>query len=284
VTATPLRAALEAATRTLAAAGVSSARHDAEALAAYVLGCRRGDLVQVTKIDSAAYDPLVARRAAREPLQHIVGRAAFRHIELAVGPGVFVPRPETEVVAGWVIDVVRTLDRPVVVDLCTGSGAIALSVATEVPHAEVHAVELDRAAHDWAARNLDGSGVHLVQGDAADALPVLDGSVDAVVSNPPYIPHEAWESVEPEVRDHDPALALWADGDGLAVIDSVQRTAARLLRPGGVVAIEHSDLQGDAVVGLLAGAGSWTDVRDRVDLAGRPRFTTATRAHPATIR
>ena len=274
----PLRSALDAATQRLTSAGVPSARHDAEALAAYVLGCSRGQLVTEELIDGPAYDALVARRAAREPLQHLLGRAAFRYVELEVGPGVFVPRPETEVVAGWVIDAARAMGAaPVVVDLCTGSGAIALAVVTEVPGSVVHAVELDPAAHAWAQRNLAGSGVALHLGDAATALTELDGAVDAVVSNPPYIPYDAWESVDPEVRDHDPALALWAHGEGLAVVEAVAATAARLLRPGGVVAVEHADVQGDAVVAIFAADGRWADVRDHPDLAGRSRFTTARR-------
>ena len=223
---------------------------------------------------------MIIRRAAREPLQHLTGRAYFRHLELDVGPGVFLPRPETEVLAGWVIDQLRTASgdhQPVVVDLCTGSGAVALAVATEVPDAVVHAVELDEAAHAWAMRNLTGSGVTLVQGDLADAFGELDGTVDAVVANPPYIPLDAWESVDPEVRDHDPAAALWAPGDGLGVIRQVERTAARLLHGDGVVAVEHADVQGESAPAVFASTGAWREVRDHPDLAGRSRFVTAAR-------
>src|SRR5829696_1045074 len=149
--------AVAAATEILAAAGVASPRHDAEALAAHLLGVSRGDLVRHETLDRPAYDALVARRAAREPLQHLTGRAAFRHVEVAVGPGVFVPRPETELLAGWAVAqaVSRVASRhePVVVDLGTGSGAIAKAVADEVPHARVHAVEMDEAAHAWATTN-----------------------------------------------------------------------------------------------------------------------------------
>jgi release factor glutamine methyltransferase len=235
-------------------------------------------------IDIDAYDHLVSRRAAREPLQHLTGRAYFRHLELEVGPGVFLPRPETELLAGWVIDHLRAESgyEPVVVDLCTGSGAVALAIATEVPQSTVHAVELDEAAHAWAVRNLTGSGVRLALGDLADAFGELDATVDVVVANPPYIPLDAWESVDPEVRDHDPAAALWAAGDGLGVVRQVERTAARLLRPGGVVAVEHADAQADSAPAVFSATGAWREVRDHRDLAGRSRFVTANRvAHPA---
>ena len=211
-----------------------SPRHDAEIIAAPCPRLQSERAAVRTEIDLESYEPLITRRAGREPLQHLTGRAYFRHLELSVGPGVFLPRPETEVLAGWVIDRLRdgSASHPVVVDLCTGSGAVALAVATEVPGAQVHAVELDEAAHAWAMRNLADSGVRLVQGDLVDAFGELDGTVDVVVANPPYIPFDAWESVDPEVRDHDPAAALWAEGDGLSVIRQVERTAARLLRAG----------------------------------------------------
>jgi release factor glutamine methyltransferase len=275
----PLKPALADATRRLAHAGVPSARHDAEVLAAHVLGCSRGDLLVRSEIDQGAYESLIIRRASREPLQHLTGRAHFRHLELEVGPGVFVPRPETEVLAGWVIDRLCSAGpaEPVVVDLCTGSGAVALAVSTEVPGSVVHAVELDPAAHAWAMRNLAGSGVRLVRGDLVDALGELNATVDVVVANPPYIPFDAWESVDPEVRDHDPAAALWADGDGLTVIRQVERTAARLLRAGGVIAVEHADVQVESAPAVFAATGAWHEVRDHRDLAGRSRFVTATR-------
>jgi len=183
------------------------------------------------------------------------------------------------VLAGWVID---RLNRdappaPVVVDLCTGSGAVALAVATEVPGAVVHAVELDERAYGWALRNLAGTGVHLVHGDLADAFGELDATVDVVAANPPYIPLDAWESVDPEVRDHDPGAALWAEGDGLAIVRQVERTAARLLRPGGVAAVEHADAQAESAPDVFTATGAWHEVRDHLDLAGRSRFVTATR-------
>ena len=161
------------------------------------------------------------------------------------------------------------------VDLGTGSGAIAKAVADEVPDARVHAVELDERAHGWATRNLAGTGVDLRQGDLAEAFDDLAGTVDVVVSNPPYIPLEAWESVAAEVRDHDPSLALYASGDGLDAIRVVERRAALLLRPGGVVGVEHADAQGESAPAVFAGTGRWEQVRDHRDLAGRARFVTA---------
>ena len=221
----------------------------------------------------------------REPLQHLTGVAHFRHLDLAVGPGVFVPRPETEVMTGWVVDAVRERageGRAVrVVDLCTGSGAIALSVATEVPESVVHAVELDERAHAWAERNVAASAaadrVDLRLGDMATALHELDGTVDVVSGNPPYIPMAAYDSVAPEVRDHDPALALWSGEDGLDALRVVATTAARLLAPGGLVAIEHAEVQAESAPQVLACDGRWREVRDHVDLTGRPRFVTAER-------
>ena len=217
----------------------------------------------------------IARRAAREPLQHLTGTAYFRHVSLAVGPGVFVPRPETELLAGWAIEATLGLEAPVVVDLCTGSGAIARAVADEAPHATVHAIELDPAAHAWAERNLAGTGIDLRRGDLATAFPELDGTVDVVVCNPPYIPLEAWESVAAEARDHDPHLALFSGADGLDAIRALEQRAAELLRAGGVVGAEHADVQGGSAPAVFAAAGRWADVRDHRDLAGRPRFVTA---------
>jgi len=223
------------------------------------------------------YGDMIAARSRRVPLQHINGTAAFRYVDLEVGPGVFVPRPETEVVAGWAIEQAQRREAPAVVDLCTGSGAIALSVVHEVPGARVHAVELDERALQWAHQNLDGSGVDLRGGDMADAFGDLDGTVDVVVSNPPYIPLEAWESVTAEVRDHDPSLALWSGADGLDAMRVLERTAHRLLKPGGVVCAEHADAQGESAPQVFVDAGRWDDVRDHPDLTGRARFVTATR-------
>lgn len=262
----------------LAEAGVPSPDHDAAELLAMVLGTNRSRLALVDVVSAeqaASYDALVDRRAAREPLQHLTGTAAFRYVELAVGPGVFVPRPETELLAGWAVEQARGLDNPIVVDLCSGSGAIAMSVTHEVPGATVHAVELDPGAHYWAERNLAGTGVFLHLGHLAEALPELDGTVDVVVCNPPYVPLDAWESVAPEARDHDPATSLWSGDDGLDAMRDLESAAARLLRPGGVVGAEHADAQGESAPAVFTVAGRWADVRDHLDLAGRNRYLTA---------
>jgi release factor glutamine methyltransferase len=259
-------------------AGVASPEYDAAELLAHVLGTTRSrlPLVDVVPADrAAAYDALVARRASREPLQHLTGLTHFRHVELEVGPGVFVPRPETELLAGWAIEQALLVESPVVVDLCTGSGAVAKAIADEVPGARVHAVELDEPAHAWAERNLAGTGVDLRRGDMADAFGDLAGTVDVVVCNPPYIPLDAWESVAAEARDHDPHLALFSGDDGLDAMRVLERRAALLLRPGGVVGAEHADLQGESAPAVFTAAGRWTEVRDHEDLAGRARFLTA---------
>jgi release factor glutamine methyltransferase len=274
---TPQEAVRQAAVR-LVAAGVPSPEHDAAALLAHVLGTDRARLPLVDEVSSAAleqYDALVARRAAREPLQHLTGEAWFRHVRLEVGPGVFTPRPETELLAGWAVDAANSLEAPVVVDLCTGSGAIAKALADEVPDAIIHAVELDEPAYRWAERNLADTGVDLRLGDAFTVFDDLAGTVDVVVCNPPYVPLEAWESVAPEARDHDPHLALFSGADGLDAIRLLAVRAAVLLRPGGVLGVEHADVQGEAVPAVLTATGRWTEVRDHRDLAGRPRFTTA---------
>ena len=259
--------------------GVASPEFDAAVLLAHVLRVPRGNLALVDHVDAEpaeAFGRLVARRAAREPLQHLTGVAYFRHVELAVGPGVFVPRPETELLAGWAIEQLTSAE--VVVDLCTGSGAIAKAVADEAPHAEVHAVELDPDAHAWAERNLAGSGVDLRLGDFATAFDDLLGRVDVVVSNPPYVPLEAWESVAVEARDHDPHLALFSGDDGLEAIRALEARSAVLLKPGGLVGVEHADVQGESAPAVFAASGRWEEVRDHRDLAGRPRYLTARRA------
>ncbi|MEV0264585.1 peptide chain release factor N(5)-glutamine methyltransferase [Streptomyces sp. NPDC050617] len=278
-----LLAEVAQATQRLADAGVPSPRFDAEELAAFVHGVKRGELHNVADAEfDARYWEAVARREAREPLQHITGRAFFRYLELQVGPGVFVPRPETESVVGWAIDAVRAMDvvEPLIVDLCTGSGAIALALAQEVPRSRVHAVELDEAALTWARKNVEGSRVVLHHGNALTALPELDGQVDLLVSNPPYIPLTEWEYVAPEARDHDPELALFSGEDGLDTIRGIERTAHRLLRPGGVVVIEHADTQGGQVPWIFTEERGWADAADHPDLNNRPRFATARRATP----
>ena len=291
-----IRAALAAGHRVLAAVGVPSPGADAAVLAAHVLGVPRAELnrriVLGECLDDEAerrFRDLIARRAAREPLQHLTGTAPFRRLELLVGPGVFVPRVETELVAGIAVDEAARLAAagsvPLVVDLCTGSGAIALAVADEVPAARVFAVELDPAAVAWAARNVSAHGLgdrlDLRAGDATRAdtgvLAELAGDVDVLVANPPYIPPDA-EPVEPEVRDHDPALALYGGGDdGLATARAVLAAAAGLLRTGGLLVMEHGESQ-DAAIRALARGPAWRDARTVPDLTGRPRTLVARRS------
>jgi release factor glutamine methyltransferase len=273
------------ATARLAQAGIESPRADAELIAAHLHRISRGQLHLVADAD---FDPRfwddIARREAREPLQHITGRAYFRYLELAVGPGVFVPRPETEALAGWAVEQLAALDvaEPVVADLGTGSGAIALAIAQEVPRARVHAVEADPLARQWTERNITRTAtaaphtagrVTLHTGDFATALTELDGAVDLVISNPPYIPVGSW--VPPEVGEYDPATALWSGTDGLGAVRVVESVARRLLRPGGLVAVEHGAQQGPAVYWVFAEESGWRQTRNHTDLAGRDRFVTA---------
>ena len=293
---TDLGAALRAAAALLAEAGVPSPRADAEQLAEHLLGCGLGRLRALAITGAAvpegfgeAFWNLVAERARRIPLQHLTGVAHFRHLTLAVGPGVFVPRPETEGVVQLVLDWLaerfgpaqpgqrQRSRRPVVVDLGTGSGAIAASIAHEHPGSEVHAVELSELAHAWAQRNLAPYGVDLVLGDLRTALPGLDGTVDAVVSNPPYIPADMIPR-EPEAAEHDPDLALYGGGeDGLEMPLAAAATAARLLRPGGFFVMEHAEVQGERLAALLARDPAWTAVASHADLNGLPRATSAVR-------
>ena len=244
--------------------------------------CRRGSWSagRSTRPSSPTLEALVARRAAREPLQHLTGRAAFRSLELAVGPGVFVPRPETEQVVQLAIDALRATaePEPIAVDLGSGSGAIALAMATEVPHARVWAVENSPEAFPWTRRNVDEVGaenLELVFGDLATALPELDGRVAVVISNPPYVP--AGEiPVDPEVHLHDPVAALYGGADGLDVVRVLSRRAAELLHPGGVLVIEHAETQSAPIAAILAADG-WRAIAHHRDLTSRDRATTALR-------
>jgi release factor glutamine methyltransferase len=260
---------------------------DAELLLAHVLGVSRGRLLTLDDVppsDTARFGELIDQRADRVPLQHLTGRAAFRHLELAVGPGVFVPRPETEQLAGWAIERLTGLDGPIVVDLGSGSGAIALSIAHEHPGARVTAVERDPDAVAWTRHNAmarvaaGDTPVGVVDGDMTDPalLSELDGRVAVVVSNPPYVPDDA--VLPREVADHDPPLALWGGPDGLDVVRGMLTVAARLLHPGGWLGIEHADQQGTALPAVVRAHGGFTDIEDHPDLAGRPRFTTARRS------
>lgn len=280
-----LAAVVRAAAQSLADAGVPDPLVDAELLAAHVLDRRRGEvqaaIVRGDRIDEeqqAALTRLVSRRAGREPLQHLTGVAPFRHLELSVGPGVFIPRPETETVAQFAIDALLNSGEaaPVGVDLGTGSGAIALAMATEVPHARIFAAELSEEAHAWAARNVAGTGnLTLVLSDLAEAFPELDGTASVVISNPPYVPDAAVPR-DPEVRLFDPALALYGGADGLDVVRVLSDRALRLLRPGGVLVIEHGELQGAEIRELLTADG-WRAAATHRDLTLRDRATTAIR-------
>ncbi|GAA1749144.1 peptide chain release factor N(5)-glutamine methyltransferase [Luedemannella helvata] len=271
------------ATAVLAEAGVASARVDAELLAAHVLATTRGRLLlapDLTEEQHREYASLIAARGSRVPLQHLTGRAAFRHLDLAVGPGVFVPRPETELLVEWGLAWLRGRpDAPTVVDLCAGSGAIALSVATEHPGARVYAVEREPEALAWLRRNAAGHPVTVVAGDVTDpaVLADLDAGVDLVLCNPPYVPLTAAAGLPVEVTGHDPAAAVFGGPDGLDLFPPLLRRVSALLAPGGAVGIEHDDTHGDAVPALMRAAG-FERVRLHHDLAGRPRFTTARRA------
>ncbi len=259
---------------------------EAELLLASVLGVSRGRLLTLIDVPddvTVRFDALLDQRADRVPLQHLTGRAPFRFLELAVGPGVFVPRPETEQLAGWALKRLAGADAPVVVDLGAGSGALALSIAHEHPGVRVVAVERDPGAIEWTRHNATARAsagdpaVEVLAGDMTDPrlLPELDGVVDLVVSNPPYVPDGA--RVPREVAEHDPPLALWGGPDGLDVVRGLLVTAARLLRPGGWLGIEHADQQGGSLPALVRAHGAFTHVEDHPDLAGRPRFTTARR-------
>ncbi|PWC03135.1 peptide chain release factor N(5)-glutamine methyltransferase [Agromyces badenianii] len=271
----------------LASAGVTDPEVDAELLIGHVLGLSRGAVQarmvtggEVSEADAAALAELVARRARREPLQHITGRAAFRNLELHVGPGVFVPRPETEQVAQLAIDALGSAAEaePIGIDLGTGSGAIALALATEVPHARVWAVENSPEAFVWTRRNVDdvaAPNLELVFGDLAQALPELDGRVAVVVSNPPYVPLSAVPR-DPEVRLYDPERALYGGADGLDVVRVLSQRARALLRPGGVLVIEHGEEQSAEIADILSADG-WRAIAHHRDLTTRDRATTAVR-------
>lgn len=273
--------------RILSAAGVASPRVDAELIAAHVLDVERGALQLVPLVDPQVIDAigqLVNRRAKRVPLQHLLGWASMGRITVEVGSGVFVPRPETELLLEWGLGAVTDVPHPLVVDLCTGSAALALAFAHERPDATVHGVEVDLSALAWARRNAGlradagDRPIVLHQGDVGDPalLSDLEGRVDLLVCNPPYVP--VGTDVPPEVAEHDPFRAVFATADGLQVIRHVLACAARLLRPGGAFAMEHDDSQEESVPALLTARRVLTDVEDHRDLAGRPRFVTARHA------
>ncbi|MDF2823298.1 MAG: Modification methylase HemK [Mycobacterium sp.] len=281
-----MRTAIDAAEKTLAAAGIGSAAVEAEQLAAHVLGIDRGRLRFADEPGPEfylRYTEIVAARARRIPQQHLTGTAPFGPLTLHVGPGVFIPRPETEALYEWATGVLgRHQHRaPSVVDLCTGSGALAVALARFRPDARVLAVDDSPAALDYAARNAEGTSVRLLEADvtAPDLLPELTGELDLLVANPPYIPDGV--ELEPEVAQHDPHHALFGGPDGMVVVDAIVALAARWLRPGGQVGIEHDDTTSAATVEALAATGCFQDVQPRRDLAGRLRFVTAVRAEAA---
>lgn len=275
---TRLRRAIDEAAGTLAQAGIDSAHVDAELLAAHTAGVDRGRLRFLEPSDPFydSYRSLVQARSQRIPLQHLTASAAFGPMILEVGPGVFIPRPETESMLEWALEL-RLPASPVIVDLCTGSGALAVALAHGSPDAHVIAVEDSAEALEYARRNCAGRNIAVVAADvtAPGLLAERDGAVDLVVSNPPYIPEGA--ELEPEVGEHDPAHALFGGPDGMRVIGPIVTLAARLLRHGGLVAIEHDDDTAAPTVALFESSGAFTDVTSRRDLAGRPRFVTATR-------
>jgi len=304
--------------RRLTAAGVPSPSVDAGQIVAFALGIPRNRLILQDSVDAdqrVHIERLMTQRLSRVPLQHLLGTTGFRRVELAVGPGVFIPRPETELVTEAAIRELQAqpIGSRLAVDLCSGSGAIAVSLGMEVDHARVHAVEYSDDAIEWTRRNVrahedalaaNGSRVDVVHDDAAHVadkdrpLARFIGQVAVVVSNPPYIP-DAMIPREIEVRDHEPKMALYGGEDGLNVVRAVLKTAAILLAPGGLLVIEHADVQGiaagmrgvpgvaramavdyevAALTSLALGSPVWSEVTDRIDLNGLPRFTLARRA------
>jgi release factor glutamine methyltransferase len=276
---TVLRRAIDSAAALLAEAGIDSARFDAEELAAHLTGTDRGRLSLVESIDDEffrRYRDVVAARSRRVPLQHLIGTAAFGPVVLHVGPGVFIPRPETESIFAWAT--AQRLDaRSLIVDLCTGSGALAVALARHLTAARVIGVDDSDAALGYARRNAEGTEVELVRADVTTPglLPELDGRVDLVVANPPYVPDSI--ILEPEVAQHDPPHAVFGGPDGMTVIAAVVRLAGRWLRAGGLFAVEHDDTTSLRTVELVEGTGLFDDVQAQQDLTGRPRFVTARR-------
>lgn len=277
--------ALAMASQKLSEVGVPSPQADATWLLCHVLDTNRSDLLTRITFDQeltieqlADFLAALSRREKREPLQHITGKAAFRSLELMVGPGVFVPRPETEQVVQYAIDYLRQLPKPgVAIDLGTGSGAIAIAMATEVPQTKVYAVELSDAAFAYAAKNIEANAamVELRLGAMQNVVSDLVGGLDVVISNPPYIPNSAIPK-DPEVRNYDPELALYGGEDGLDVIRDISGIAAALLRSGGLLVLEHADGQSEAIRELLLNDG-WLSVNAFQDASLRYRTITAIR-------
>jgi release factor glutamine methyltransferase len=278
---TRLRCAIDSATTLLAEAGIDSARYDAEELAAHLAGTDRGRLALLASPDDTFFDNYrdsVAARSRRVPLQHLIGTAAFGPLMLSVGPGVFIPRPETESMLEWAT-AQNLPDSPVIVDLCTGSGALALGLARHWPAARVIGVDDSDAALDYARANAAGTPVELLHADvtAPGVLSPLYRQVDLLVSNPPYVPDGA--ELDPEVLDHDPSHAVFGGPDGMAVITALVGLAGRLLRPGGLFAVEHDDTTSARTVELICGTALFDDVVPRSDFTGRLRFVTGRRGN-----
>ncbi|BCZ23418.1 peptide chain release factor N(5)-glutamine methyltransferase [Mycobacterium senriense] len=278
-----LRRAIDDAAATLAEAGIDSARWDAEQLAAHLAGTDRGRLALLDPPGEeffGRYRDVVAARSQRVPLQHLLGTAAFGPVTLHVGPGVFVPRPETEALLEWAV-AQQLAPRPVIVDLCTGSGALAVALAHHLPAARIIAIDNSDAALDYARRNAQGTAIELLRADVTELasrpalLAQLDGRVDMVVANPPYVPDDAL--LDPEVAQHDPQQAVFGGPDGLAVIAHLVRLAARWLRPGGLIGVEHDDTTSAQTAELFDRTAAFDTVQARTDLTGRPRFVTARR-------
>lgn len=287
---------LRAATTQLSESGIDSARVDAEILLCHVLECDRSALFVLDSVSDEQleeYIQFVAFRSARVPLQHLTGKAAFRRIEISVGPGVLIPRPETELLVDKAIEFVRDISEPVIVDLCSGSAAMSVSLAIEIPCSEVHALEFVDEAFAWGQKTVRdhaaeiamvGSTISLHQGDVRGCelreLKGLAGKVDVIVSNPPYIPSGAIPR-DPEVFQYEPHAALFGGEDGMEFIGAIIEAARVLLKPGGLVVIEHGDNQGEngepSVPKRLRESGLFASVRDHNDLTGRPRFTTGVR-------
>ncbi len=284
-----LKQAVDGAAARFAAVGIEQASVDAELIAAHVLQVSRGELgakmVTGESFDanqSELFAALVEKRSARVPLQHLTGVAYFRNLELQVGPGVFVPRPETELLVDLAIDALSKsalaeTANPIVVDLGTGSGAIALAIAQELPQSKVFAVELNPDSISFTRKNFEryGQNAKLVQGDMADAFAELNGQVHLLVSNPPYIPNDMVPR-DPEVHLHDPSLALYGGADGMDLVHTVLAVANRLLVSGGKLLIEHADIQGEITRRLASEAG-FIDVKTLQDLTGRDRALSATK-------
>ena len=277
---TRLRGAIDSATTLLADAGINSARYDAEELAAQLAGTERGRLSLIDSPDDTFFDryhAAIAARSRRVPLQHITGTAAFGPLRLIVGPGVFIPRPETEAILEWAT-AQRLPEAPIIVDLCTGSGALAIALAQHWPDGRVLGIDDSDAALEYARKNSAGTKVELLHADVTKPglLTDLDGQVDLVVANPPYVPDGA--PVEPEVSHYDPSHAVFGGADGMTVINAIVRLAGRWLRPGGYFAVEHDDTTSSMTCELISGTERFDDVVGRTDLAGRPRFVTARRS------